>query len=69
MQSFDVLTTDVLKIQFRNIRDAYVVVIVAVPVGPLLSTVYILCPLPSKFLGYGLMLNVHVFHLQNQVKV
>ena len=34
MQSFDVLTTDVLKIQFRNIRDAYVVVIVAVHVGP-----------------------------------
>ena len=69
MQSFDVLTTDVLKIQFRNIRDAYVVVIVAVPVGPLLSTVFNLCPLPSEFLGYGLMLKVHVFHLKNQVKV
>ena len=69
MQSFDVLTTDVLKIQFRNIRDAYVVVIVAVPVGPLLSTVFNLCPLTSLFLGHGLMLKVHVFHLQNQVKV
>ena len=72
MQSFDVLATDVLKIQLRNIRDAHVVVIVTVPVGPLLCTqCTVIQPrsLPSQFLGYGLMLKVHVFHLQYQVKV